>query len=141
LDHRFPWPGNLRQLHWFVREQVKLRLGSRHDGELDIPRSVLEAWLPASTPETPTTLKDDDDPLFAWTRDGVRRLREEQLLAVLRDEVMRENLPLGSLDVSWVTERCKRLLGAKNPSQKLLDNIGKDTHEFLHALQISLPRD
>jgi transcriptional regulator with AAA-type ATPase domain len=134
----FDWPGNVRGLKAFLRDQVRLR---RHESpgaqQLHIPREVLESSLPAPTSEAPSAPgapRSELPPLSAWDKDGLRALLEQQLLDYLRAEARREGLALSRLDKDWVARTCARALKLDNISQKLRSTLGRNCGDIARLL-------
>jgi DNA-binding NtrC family response regulator len=125
------WPGNVRGLKAFLRDQVRLR---RHESpgaqQLHIPREALEP----SRPEQKPGAAPEPQALSAWDKDGLRALMEQQLLDYLRAEATREGLALSRLDKEWVARTCARALKLDNISQKLRSSLGRNCGDIARLL-------
>ena len=133
LDHA--WPGNIRELQDFLRAQGMLRRHATKDEVLEIPQEALSNWVAGNRPsaEKPSTRRDVS--LSAWSSEGMRLIREQQLLDVLRDELRQEALSPAQADAGWVTRTVRKKLGIHNVSQKLKDALGKGAGDIARLLQ------
>jgi len=132
LDHS--WPGNLRELGRLLREQGMLRRHEFPDEHvLDIPVEALERWLGSQCP--PKTVVSEPAALTAWTPTELRQLREEQLLALLREKAIAQGLSPAQIDSRWVAETCRVALKKKNVLQTLKDRIGKNASQLAELLR------
>lgn len=132
LDHS--WPGNLRELGRLLREQGMLRRHeSRDEHVLHIPYEALELWLGSQRPSE--AVASEPVSLTAWTRAGLRQLREAQLLALLREAASSRGLSPAQIDSRWVAETCRIALKKKNVLQTLKDSIGKNASQLAELLR------
>jgi transcriptional regulator of acetoin/glycerol metabolism len=133
----YSWPGNLRELDTFLRQQGKRR---RHDTAqrdvLDFDKVAMEGWL-AGAPQVVTGgVSECGCDLSAWDRrKGLPQLRERQLVAAIQVEAARSGVAASSIDVHWVTTTCGKLLGGGNVSQRLRDGIGKTAMDLLAVIR------
>jgi transcriptional regulator with AAA-type ATPase domain len=138
-SYPYSWPGNLRELGKFLREQGHLRIGSDRDGTLEIPREAFVAWLRDDESAPSQATSDEPMTLSAWNPVGLRRLKEQQLLAALREQIRLKNVSPRSIKEEWVTATCKELLKAGNVSQRLKDHVKKGIREIFATLLQSWP--
>lgn len=122
---RHPWPGNLRELNQLLRTQAQLR---RHTAPtppaaLHIPAADLERLLR----DEPQAAQAEAGDLGAWTRDGVRRLRIDQLRAALAARRDREGR--SSVDAAWVAAHARELLGVTGNISERLRSAGTTCRE------------
>ncbi|WP_158620097.1 sigma 54-interacting transcriptional regulator [Corallococcus sicarius] len=143
VELRYAWPGNIRELQDLLRDQMMNR---RHESTepgrlLDIPQEDLDNFLEGRPPTlAESVLPTAQEPaLSAWTKQGLRQLREQQLINSLRYEVCEQGLMASQLDSRWLTDAVYRRLNVSNVSQKLKDSINKSVKDLLLILQSGCP--
>jgi transcriptional regulator with AAA-type ATPase domain len=109
------WPGNVRSLERLMEAAIRRHRHSGRDKKaLELSDDALRQYA-MSHPRSPRPASVPD--LSAWDSDGLKRIRQQQLVARLLHEMTEGSV--SSVRSHWVGEQLRRIFGVSNVSEKL----------------------
>lgn len=130
----YSWPGNIRQLEQFIKEQMRLCPVSADSQHLRLDKEDLRLYIKLNK----TEVELDNKPLSLWNAKSLRELRHKQLIDFLNAELLKE--PGLNPTASWVADKLRVAMSPAsehkeiNVSQKLKDALGRTCSEIASEL-------